>query len=208
MALTSHVSVLRHYFKLYDLDCAPLNHRKIHLFIKSVSMNAPYSPRVKANFTIPLLFQLVKACDQIRFGILYKSIFLLAYFGFLRFSNLAPSSSKLFDPTRHFLRSDVILGAPGAHIIVKWAKAMQGFTKYQVIQIPSLTSSSICPVATLKALLSSVRAPPSSPLFFVPPPPLASSLYLLPWSVPPSPLNSTQPFMASMPSEGPASPGL
>ena len=155
---------------MYDLDCSPLNHRKIHLFIKSVSMNSPYCPKVKANFTIPLLIQLSKACDHIRYGFLYRAIFLLAFFGFLRLSNLAPSSSRLFDPSRHFLRSDIIFGPPGAHIIVKWAKAMQGSPKYQVIQIPFFKSSPICPVSALKLLLSSIKVPPSSPLFLVPSP--------------------------------------
>ena len=110
LVLTSYVSVFRHYFKMYDLDCSPLNHRKIHLFIMSVSINSPYCPKVKANFTIPLLIQLAKACDHIRYGFLYKAIFLLAYFGFLRLSNLAPSSSRLFDSSRHFLHSDIIFG--------------------------------------------------------------------------------------------------
>ena len=129
-SLTSYVSVLRHYFKLYDVDTTPLDHGKVHLFVKSVSINSTYTPRFETYLTIPLLLKLVKACDQLRFGYVYKSIFLLAYFDFLRSSNLAPSSSKLFDPTHHFLHSDVILGTPGAYIIFKWAKAMQGSTKY------------------------------------------------------------------------------
>ena len=167
-SLTSYVSSLRHYFKIFDLDLAPLDHRKVHLFIKSVSINAPYSPRYKANFTIPVLLKLVKACDKFPLGVIYKSAFLLAYFAFLRLSNIAPSSSSSFDPSRHFLRGDIIFGPPGAHIIVKWAKAMQGSTKHQVVQIPSLPSSPLCPVSALKSLLQSVTAPPSAPLFLSP----------------------------------------
>ena len=140
-SLTSYVSVLRHYFNLYDIDTLPLNHRKVHLFIKSVSINSSYFPRYKATITVPILTKLILACDNIRYDILYKPVFLLAYFAFLRLSNMAPPSSKSFDPTRHFLRSDVVFGPPGAHIIVKWAKAMQGSNKHHVVQIPSLSSS-------------------------------------------------------------------
>ena len=91
--------VLCHYFRLLDVPYAPLSHRKIHLFIKSVAMNAPYSPKFKANFSVPILLKLVKPCDSFPSGFIYKSIFLLAYFAFLRLSNLAPSSSVKFDPT-------------------------------------------------------------------------------------------------------------
>ena len=44
-------------------------------------------------------------------SILYN--FLTALFRFLRMSNMAPHSSKIFDPTGHFLRRDLIF-APNA----------------------------------------------------------------------------------------------
>ena len=63
-ALNSYVSVLRHYFRLLDVPYAVLSHRKIHFFIKSISMNSPYLPKFKAKFTVPILLKLVKACDS------------------------------------------------------------------------------------------------------------------------------------------------
>ena len=98
-------------------------------------------PRHKANIAIPLLIKMVKACDLLKFGFVYKAIFLVAYFGFLRLSNMAPSSSSTFNSSRHFLVGDVIFGPPGANIIVKWGKAMQCSNKHQVVQLPSLPSS-------------------------------------------------------------------
>ena len=118
-ALNSYVSVLRHYFRLLDVPYSALSHGKIHLFIKSIAMNSAYLPKFKAKFTVPILLQLVKACDSFLSGFIYKSIFLLAYFAFLCLSNLAPSSSSKFDPTRNFTRGDVIFGPPGAHVIIK-----------------------------------------------------------------------------------------
>ena len=102
--LTSYVSVLNHYFKLFDIQTWGISHRKVHLFIKSVSMNSVYSPRFKAVITIPILHKIVQACDTIAYGQVYKASFLLAFFAFLRLSNIAPVSSSSFDPSRHFLR--------------------------------------------------------------------------------------------------------
>ena len=130
-------------------------------------MNSEYNPRYKANFTIPLLHKLVEACDQMSQGHVYKAVFLLAYFCFLTLSNLAPSSSSTFDLTRHFLRGDVIFGPPGAHVIVKWAKAMQSSTKFQVVQVPLLSSFPLCPVSALKVLLASSTLSSSKPLFIL-----------------------------------------
>ena len=168
--LNSYLSVFNHYFKLFDIDTAHVSHRKVQLFIKSVSMNSAYVPKYKAIITIPTLLTLVQACDNIAFGQVYKAAFLLAFFAFLRLSNIAPVTPKSFDPTRHFLRCDVIFGPPGAHVILKWAKAMQSSSKHQVIQIPLIRNSPLCPVSALKVLLQSTPAPKSAPLFLLPRP--------------------------------------
>ena len=175
-ALTSYISVLKHYLKCCDIDISALEHRKVYLFIKSVSINSTYVPKFKANITISLLDKITKACDTLRYGCVCKAVFLLAYFAFLRISNVVPVSVKAFDATRNLLRGDVIFGPPGAHIIIKWSKSMQSSNSHQVVQIPSLSSSPLCPVSALQALLAFIPAPPSSPLFLLP---LPSGLSIL-----------------------------
>ena len=141
-SLTNYISAIRRFFKIFDLSDHCLNHRKIYLLIKSVSMNSNYKPRYKANFTVHILSNLVRACDTMSQGHVFKAAFLLAYFGFLRLSNIAPSSPASFDPTLHFLRGDIIFGPPGVHVIVKWAKAMsrvpQNFKwfKFPIYHVP------------------------------------------------------------------------
>ena len=51
--LTSYVSVVSHYFKLFDIDPSPLTHRKVYLFTKSVSINSPYCPKFRGTISIP-----------------------------------------------------------------------------------------------------------------------------------------------------------
>ena len=154
-SLASYVSVLKHYFRLCDIDILGLSHRKIQLLIRSVSINSVYMPKFKANITIALLLKIVQKCDALKYGQVpvYKVVFLLAYFAFLRLSNVVPSLAKAFDVTRNLLRSDAILGPPGAHIILKWGKAMQGANSHQVVQIPALPFSPLCPVSAIKSLL-------------------------------------------------------
>ena len=165
--LSSYISVLKHYFNLYNISVTALSHRKVHLFIKSVAMNSVHTPKYKATMSIHVLTQLVNLCGDLLFGKAYKACFLLAFFVFLRLSNIASVSASSFDPTRHFMRGDIIFGPPGAHVIVKWGKAMQAANKHHVVQIPLIPGSPICPVTALKQLLSSPLLPSSSPLFLV-----------------------------------------
>ena len=114
-ALTSYISVLRHYFKCCDIDISALAHRKVYLIIKSVSINSTYIPKFKANITISMLDKITSKCDTLRYGCVYKAVFLLAYFVFLRLSNVVPVLAKSFDATRNLLRGDIIFGPPGLH---------------------------------------------------------------------------------------------
>ena len=79
-------------------------------------------------------------------GIVYKVAYLLAFFSFLRISNLVPHSGREFSVFKHLTKADVIFAPPGAHIIVKWSKTMQFQTKCKVIKIPFLIGSPLCPV--------------------------------------------------------------
>ena len=101
--LTSYLSVLRHYFKIYNLNASCLDHRKIFLLIKAISINSVYKPRVKANITIDILHKLFKGYNKFNDGIVYKAVFLLANFGLLRLSTVAPPSSSSFGVSRHLL---------------------------------------------------------------------------------------------------------
>ena len=60
-SLCNHVSVLRHYFSLFDWPCNALSHRKVNLLLNSVDMNAKIYFRVKGIFDLKLLKKLIQA---------------------------------------------------------------------------------------------------------------------------------------------------
>ena len=110
--LTSYISVLRHYFKCCGIDISALAHRKVYLFIKSVSINSMYIPKLKANITISMLDQITSKCYTLRYGCVYKAVIFLASISFLRLSNVVPVSAKSFHATRNLLRGDIIFAPP------------------------------------------------------------------------------------------------
>ena len=117
--------MLRHYFQLQSLDTTPLDSRTVKLAIKSVANNAPLSFRVKATFTRAQLKHLAKLALTLPDGPMYKSLFLLGYFGFFRLATLVPPNRRAFTRGRYITQGDIIFGSPRAHIIVKCAKNMQ-----------------------------------------------------------------------------------
>ena len=86
-------------------------------------------------------------CDHFYMGIVYKAVFLTAFFGFLRLSNLAPHSHLSFDPSRHVTGGDVIF----VKIILKWSKTNQNRNTAHVLSLPKIKGSNLCPHKALSA---------------------------------------------------------
>ena len=80
-------------------------------------------------------------------------------------SNIAPHSTKKFDPRRHCLRKDLVFDNQSAHLIIKWTKTLQDAKSYHIIQLSVIKNIYLCPVRALRNLLASRPLPPSAPLF-------------------------------------------
>ena len=67
-------------------------------------------------------------------------------------SNVLPHAVTQIDFTRHLARADVIFGATGAVLFIKWAKTLQNRRDVVTISLPDLQGSHLCPVSALKAM--------------------------------------------------------
>ena len=167
-SMQNYLCAIRYNFHMCDLDPTALSHPKVAFFLKSVAINRPLQCKIQGIVDLKLLGDLVTACQILNYPTLYKSILLTAFFAFLRLPNLAPNSSKLFDVTRHLAGGDVILGSPGAHLIIKWSKTMQNRNQHQIVQIPVLMNTHLCPVTALVEMMACGMGGPHTPLFTIP----------------------------------------
>ena len=161
------MTVLKHFFLIYNMDDSVLENRLLKLAIRSVAHNAPLSFRVKGIFTVDKLRQLIQAMRDIPNASMYKAVMLMGFFGFYRLSSLVPPSKAAYSASRYPTHGDVIWGAPGAHVITKCTKSMQTSGHSQVVQLPVLQDKLICPVSTLKDIVSTQEAHIALPLFTI-----------------------------------------
>ena len=98
-------------------------------------------------------------------GFVFKAVYLLPYFSFLRISNLVPHSAANYFTLQHILPGDIFLAPPGLHILIKWSKTLQTKDTVKIIKVPHLPSSLLCPVTVVKNLHSLCPGTPNSPLF-------------------------------------------
>ena len=163
--IMNYVSALKHMFKRYGWSCASFSHPLVLRLLKGVNYSVRSNLKPKGIFTFSQIREISSLCELFESSLTYRAAFLLAFYGLFRISNIAPQSLRLFDRTRHLLRSDLKFEYPGVHIRLKWAKNVQAPEKIHVIKLPEVCDPLLCPVQTLRQLLSVKKLPGQDPLF-------------------------------------------
>ena len=163
-AVASHISAIKAMLGLYGLSISMFESPRIKLFIKSVQMNRPLKVSIPAIIDIPLLYRIIQVCDTMYMGQIFKAMYLLAFYSFLRLSNIVPHSISQFDSSRHLARGDIILGKSAGKVIIKCSKTIHNRDRIKILHLPYLGTSPLCPIMALKVLLSIVTILPYSRL--------------------------------------------
>ena len=163
--ISKSMAGIRSMFIVYGLNTQPFKDERISLYIKSLKINAAFTPKTVKLISIEVLQQIVTVCSALQHPVVYKALYLFCFFSFLRLSNILPHSAIAFDMTRHLTRGDIILGEKFATIIVKRSKTMQNRRETATISIPMLGQSALCPIAALQQMFAHIPASKNSPLF-------------------------------------------
>ena len=163
--ITNHLTAVRSMFIVYGYNTAPFRDQRIPLFIKSLKIQRPFTPKLQLLIDDTLLLQIVTLSAHLQFSLVYKALYLVAFLSFLRLSNILPHAAKNFDKTRHLCVGDFILSSHGAVILIKWSKTFQDCVNTTTIDVPSLGASQLCPVEALTHMLTAYPSDNDSPLF-------------------------------------------
>ena len=165
--ISNYLAAIKANYSMLAVDTSPFFDQRIKYFTKAVARCTPLTVRLKTIIEPPLLIQIIQQCDYLYMGYVFKAAILLAYFAFLRISNLVPHTINSYDPLRQLSRADIFFATPGAHVLLKWSKTMQMNNSVRLIKIPALGASPLCPVSALHHLLHNTPQQPNSPLFQV-----------------------------------------
>ena len=159
------LSAVKAKLSLHGKSAQAFTDPRITYFQKALIMDKPFKVKINAIIDIPLLSKITTLCDTLYMGQVYKAAYLIAFFSFLRISNLVPHKASPHSPLRQLAREDVIFGPPELHIILKWSKTMQAKTVVRIIKLPQLPLSPLCPVNATRKLLKLAPGTANSPLF-------------------------------------------
>ena len=86
----NHVSAIRAMSILYDLPHEAWKQPKVGYFIKALKLHRPMVLTKRNIIDIKTLKRMVAGCHRFPNADVFKAVFLTAFFGFFRLSNLAP----------------------------------------------------------------------------------------------------------------------
>ena len=163
--IANDLTAIRSIMIIYALDTAPLRDQRVHLFIKALKINRPFQPNLPAFMDQEALLRIITVAETLPLSFVYVPLYLLAFFSFLRISNILPHSATQFDSARHLCKGDLIFSPNSVVIVIKWSKTLQDRNKVATVTIPALGASPLCPWNALKKLLHIHVLSDDHPLF-------------------------------------------
>ena len=117
--------VLSKLIVIAQCELFPFLDKRIMYDIKSLRINRTFKALLKPVIDVTLLQRISLACDSMYLGHIFKALYLVAFYLFLRISNLVPHSFASYSHFKQLARANVIFALPGALLIIKWSKTLQ-----------------------------------------------------------------------------------
>ena len=124
-SMANHLSAIKAKLALFGLLLQSFSDPRIKYFQKAMTLHRPFKVTLKKIIDLNTLQLIVRAFDFTYMGQVFKDVYTIAFFSFLRLSNLVPHSNKLYSPLYRLARADIIFAPFGIQIIVKWTKTLQ-----------------------------------------------------------------------------------
>ena len=94
----NYLTAIRALHILHGLDTTAFRDIRLSLFLKAIKIQAPFNPRIPAHLDVPLLERIIKQCESFEFPVVFKPLYLMVFFSFLRLSNDLSHSIASFNP--------------------------------------------------------------------------------------------------------------
>ena len=92
--MANHLSAVKTKLTLLGLSMQPFEDPRMKYFQKSIILHTPFKASSMKIIDIDTLQLIVRACDSTYSGQVFKAIYTLAFFSFLRISNLVPHTRR------------------------------------------------------------------------------------------------------------------
>ena len=160
--MQNYLAAIRSCYVRFSLNAHIFDTPQISMFIKAVQKTAVMQVRMPNLVDKVLLKEIVQNCRYTYMGDIFKTVYLLGFFGFLRLSNLVPHTASAFSHLKHLCKGDFFFNEKEAIILLKWTKTLQFHNQARLLRVP-LLQNELCPA--IKKCLKIVPGDSNAPIF-------------------------------------------
>ena len=161
----TYISAIKSRLSSFGFDNSNWSHPRVILMLKACSRTVAIFKQPKHVLTPSTLTALIHRVSFHPQAPLFKALFLLAFHGFFRISNLLPTSQTTFQSHRHLVRGDVSITPPGVTVYLKWSKTMQANRDSRLIPLAAIPGSPLCPLQAILQINQFCPVPDQCPMF-------------------------------------------
>ena len=107
--MQNYLAAIKSCYVRFSLNVHIFDEPQISMFLKAVQKTSVLHVRMPNLVDKVLLQQIVQNCKYTYMGDIFKTIYLLGFFGFLRLSNLVPHTASAFSYLKHLCKGDFFL---------------------------------------------------------------------------------------------------
>ena len=102
--ILNYISALKYMFSRYGWQSNALEAPLVRRMFDGIKLSTRNVTAPKVVFYLHQIRQIAQLCAFFHDPLMYRAAYLLAFYAFLRISNIAPSFQRAFDPTHHLVR--------------------------------------------------------------------------------------------------------
>ena len=163
--IVTYISAIKTKCSTFEINFSPWSHSRVTLMLRACSRTIVHHQQAKQVLTPHNLVALIQQLSSHPHGVMYKGLFLLAFHGFFRISNLLPKSKSKNETNRHLTRGDVSISSSGITVFLKWSKTMQASRDTRLIPLAAVPGSPLCPLQAFLQIQQAYPVPSQSPMF-------------------------------------------
>ncbi len=138
-SVNNYISGVRLLHKYVNVHPTAIDSFEVSLMLRAASLTMRDIPNQRGPIDITMLHQLCAICSTHgKVGLVIRMAILLAFFAFLRASNLCTRTTTSFDISRDLTRADVLVAPPGLNVRIKWTKTLQRPMQPLYIPVPRI----------------------------------------------------------------------
>lgn len=143
-SVLSTVSTLRALLHRAGVPTYNFSHNDVQMLLRSIKINKRTPAVQRPPLQVHDLRRIINQLQHMDYAPQLQTAVLLLFTTSFRQSNLAPTTVRAFDHTRHLTRADVRLSSSLVQVFEKWSKTRQQIVSDRWLSIPRVSGSALC----------------------------------------------------------------